>query len=475
MFFLEKLDENQHKIVTALKTNKLLLNENSTTKVCNIVKKKISPNNALHFCTLARLYKLDNVYEQSLRYVERCFQMVVKSQNFLYLDFNLLAKILLSSELNIHSEVEIFNAVISWLENNPEENIKYAKQLLRKVRVSLLSEHACNYVSNLVSSLSKSSDCMKLLKTFLDNNDLYQYKSRVNNTIRYCNQNNYKLLICGGQDKRLGKIVRKVQQLDGVDMKSLKNLTPMINERFWFQAVCLNREVYVFDGINNDYDHVRSVEKFTPTSNNWMVVTDLFDERYCYCVCSFMDKIYILGGKYENEQMANSCMQFDAKLENQPEKFWKVISGMNAARWDAACADFQGNIVVSGGIDAAYNGLKTVEKYDVFADEWTPMSDMMSDHEGHSLVTVKNKLFVIADENNKFEVFDNVCKKFVFLTHASSVTYRKGLPLGEKIIFFKEFGSSVLCYDVRKDKWSEKSFEVTTDLKDFACLKLPWY
>ena len=52
--------------------------------------------------------------------------MVVETQNFLHLDLSNVAKILASSELNIHSEVEIFNAVITWLKHNIEERIKYA-------------------------------------------------------------------------------------------------------------------------------------------------------------------------------------------------------------------------------------------------------------------------------------------------------------------------------------------------------------
>ena len=63
--------------------------------------------------------------------------MILETQNYLYLDFNLITKTLsdLSSELSIHSEVEIFNAAFTWLKNNSEERIKNSKQLLKKVRL----------------------------------------------------------------------------------------------------------------------------------------------------------------------------------------------------------------------------------------------------------------------------------------------------------------------------------------------------
>ena len=45
------------------------------------------------------------------------------------------------------------------------------------------------------------------------------------------------------------------------------------------------------------------------------------------------------------------------KKENWLDKSSNEITGMNAARWHAACADFLGRIRVSGGNDDAYNGL----------------------------------------------------------------------------------------------------------------------
>ena len=243
-------------------------------------------------------------------------------------------------------------------EKNSEERIKYAKQLLEKVRLPLLSEHALKYVLNKVSLLSKNNDCVNIIETALVNKNYFQYNSAVYYTTRYCNQTKFKLLICGGFDERLDKFVSEVKQFDGDDVNNLKNLTRMNSERYDFQAVCLKGEVYVFGGINNAKHYVKCVEKYSPTHNNWMVVTELFDNRHYFCACAFMDKVYVFGGYfYKKKRLTNSCLQFDTKQENWSHKSWKKITGMNAARWHAACADFLGRIRVSGGNDDAYNGL----------------------------------------------------------------------------------------------------------------------
>ena len=102
-----------------------MINKEESLEIFNLIKDKMTMHNVLTFYSLAKLYKLPTVFEKSLLYIERCFQMVVKTQNYLHLDFSIVAKILSSSELNIHSEVEIFNAVITWLKNDIEERSKF--------------------------------------------------------------------------------------------------------------------------------------------------------------------------------------------------------------------------------------------------------------------------------------------------------------------------------------------------------------
>ena len=70
----------------------------------------------------------------------------------------------------------------------------------------------------------------------------------------------------------------------------------------------------------------------------------------------------------------------------------KKVAGMNEARRDAACTVFEGRIVVSGGLDINYNKLNTVDSYDVIADEWSPMANMIQSKRYHSSVVVRNKL-----------------------------------------------------------------------------------
>ena len=166
--------------------------------------------------------------------------------------------------------------------------------------------------------------------------------------------------------------------------------------------------------------------------------------------------------------VTDSCLQFDTK-----DNKWKESARMNDTRKFAACAVFEGKIVVTGGWDENLNDLNTVESYDVFSDTWSPMQNMIERKRSHSLVVVENKLFVIGRNNS--EVFDSSCGKFIFLKSPDCCYLQKAISVGNKIFVFRNFNNSTVVYDVDKDKWSEQPGELTKNNNSYACVKLPIY
>ena len=196
----------------------------------------------------------------------------------------------------------------------------------------------------------------------------------------------------------------------------------------------------------------------------------MYDDRIDFCGLSFIDKIFMFGGLRDG--ITNSCLQFDTKDHN-----WKEVAPMNEARYNAACVVFEGRIVLSGGRDNTTNKLNIVESFDVIADEWSPMPNMINRHGGHRLIVVRNKLFVIGIGRDNCEVFDNNCKKFISLKpHGTNFGYLKNvISVGSKIFVLlnRKKNTLVRCYDVERDKWSTKNLKY--DITSFCCVKLPWF
>ena len=264
-----------------------MLNEEDNIRIFDFVKNITTKDNVLTFYSLAKLFNQATISDSALIYIQRWFSIEVETESFLHLDFDLIAKILASSELNIYSEVEIFYAVKIWLKHSSEQRRKYAKKLLLKVRFTLLSEHAFKYISASYSTFGKNQEDLKTLKEVYTNR--LKNKSSSWYTNRYCSQNMFNIVRCGGCNVKSNIVVNTVKQLSGIDLNKTKVLSSMKFKRKNCHAVFLKGEVYVFGGCNSADNMVKSVEKYTPSTNKWSKVTDMFDSKGYFCVCTFMN------------------------------------------------------------------------------------------------------------------------------------------------------------------------------------------
>ena len=200
---------------------------------------------------------------------------------------------------------------------------------------SLLTIRSCfKNLMNSPSSFSKNDECVAIFNYVSQNKDkIIQHKPEANNMYRFCNQNKYNILICGGWNKRTQTVYSKVSQIDGSNLESVKNLPLMKEKLAEFKGDCLKGEAYMFNG--TDRKLKMKFEKYSPITNSWSKVADTYDDRRRYCSCAMMNKVFVIGGCSNDFIQINSCAVFDV-TDNK----WKEITSMNRARMYAACVVF---------------------------------------------------------------------------------------------------------------------------------------
>ena len=395
------------------------------------------------------------------------------------LDYSSVLGVISSSELNVTSELEVLNAVIKWLNYNIRKRKRFAKSLLQKVRVPLLSVDALKHMLSKPSEICKIDECVDMLKKALKERGTisrryYQCKSSIHYTHRYCSNPNFNILICGGRSSTSYQITQRAVELNVNNPAVTIMLPSMKNPRYHFKTVCLKGEVYLFGGHGIRGTWVRSVDKYSPVTKKWNKVSDMFDDRTEFCACAFMGKVFIFGGRYHSTA-TNTCFQFNTK-----DKGWKEVAAMNETRQRAACAAFEGKIVICGGWDTNVNKLNTVQSFDVIANLWKTMPNMVERRSDHNLLAVKRKLFSIGGNNrgdvlfNECEVFDSTCNRFVTLK-SSALFYAKAVSIGSKVFIFQNKTSNLVIYDTHKEEWSEEPCEATNNYSNYSCVKLPAY
>ena len=457
-----------------LKSKKILLLHDVEKKNFNRTEKKVRNRNVATFYQIATIFNFDKLEKFSLCYIERCFPIVCKKNNFKNLSLALFAKIISSSELNIDSEVEVINAVNNWISYDFEERSKFANRLLSKVRLNLLSIVALNSILESELSISKIDDCVSILtKGFKNNESCFKNKRS-----RYCTQDMYNLILSGGNIKN--KVSDVTNQFNVKNFNNVKQIDPLRIKRAIHRSVYCRGEVYVFGGFNESHHVVKSVEKYSLATNRWEIIAEMFDDRKGFEVCRFNNKLYVFGGCDKEMNQFLSCKMF-----NTNNNIWYGIKRMNKARISVASTIYEERIVVSGGMinDGMINIVKTVDAYDPFANSWSSMPNMIKARCNHSSVAVRNKLFVIGSDDwngsKSCEVFDSSYKKFVMLKKLpSAFTFNlrfvaNTFSIGNKLITIGYKSSTALYYDVEKDEWSEETFNLTNNKSFFSSISIP--
>ena len=463
----------EEKFITCSKRKTFLMDEDIENEISKQMENKVNLNNAIAIFFSSKIFKISNLSKVSFSFIERLFPMVANSSNFLKLDFKSVAKILSSSELSIDSELEVYNAADGWLRYKLTERSNYAKDILLRIRLSLLSVPALNQISNKNSCFNTNDECASIIKEVLENKKDFRL-SKPRTTGRYCNHNNFDIIICGGKHARTENLLYDVHSIKANNTNNVKELPKINKGREYPEMVSVKGKLYVLSGQDSEYKCVMPIEKYSPITKTWEIIADMYDDRTRFCACSFINNIYVIGGHVGDS--INSCIKF-----NTNDHKWEEVARLEEARRDASCAVFEGKVVTSGGNNK--NGKSnSVEAYDHITNLWSNMPNMVEERSEHKLVAIKDKLYVVGGGpifTYTCEVFNSTSNKFVLIKPPpeSCEMYIRWpvavISIKSKIAIFNDNENSIVWYDVENDKWFIESCEVTRNLSGFCCAKLP--
>ena len=318
----------------------------------NHIKTIINPQNVATYYQLSKLFSLSNLSKETQVYIHRWFTTLAEAKNFLELDIELVKKVLLSSDLHITSEIEVFNAAEAWISYKYNERKNYSKELLKTVRLSLLSINALKYCLQLDSPFQTVEECQEVIKEVLNekekclaNNQNHKITKEV--STRYCKQNNFEILFCACDFFPTEGDISFVDKIDGRNLLRSRTVPTLTENRDFGQnstpVIYLKGHIYLFDCLYEEFSKIKQVEKYSIVNDSLESVGEIVDDYEDYCACGFIDKIYLIGGCLKDEKTA-TCRYF-----NTNDNTWGNVRSMKEVRSSAACTAFEGKIVVSGG------------------------------------------------------------------------------------------------------------------------------
>ena len=296
---------------------------------------------------------------------------------------------------------------------------------------------------------------------------------------RYCNQEGFSILACGGCSYKNKKDLNQVLDVK-IPSFEVTEFPFMEKRHYLLKLTTIKSEIF---GIADSYVQYKklgssrkSVEIFSEKTKTWKHQYIKFEERFYFCLCSFMSKVYIIGGYIKSKKTSiSSCYTYNIK-NNKRYK----IADLNQSRYGAASTVFEGKIVITGGFSKSENRqLKSVEAYDYYENKWTYLPDMIYERKSHAVVNIGNKLFVIGGRTtSSCEVFDSFSRKFLIIKSYMKTTvlekfYTEAFSVGENIVVFhhcRGLKTVIYVYDVNKCKWSEVDCSYTKTFVVQCCI-----
>ena len=113
---------------------------------------------------------------------------------------------------------------------------------------------------------------------------------------RYCNQEGFSILFCGGKDKN-NNCLNRVFEMKVPSFK-LTKFSSMVKPRIGARLVVVNSDVMAIGGgvsLNEDLrKSTISVEMYSNKMKSWQLQYIQKEEKHFFCTCYFMKKLFVI-------------------------------------------------------------------------------------------------------------------------------------------------------------------------------------
>lgn len=102
--------------------------------------KRISQENCWTILRLADMMMRKSVYDEVISFIGAHLKQFWKSKEILEVDAVTIENILKSNDLKVQTEEDVFFLMVAWINHDMDERFKYCPQLLKYIRLNLMTE-----------------------------------------------------------------------------------------------------------------------------------------------------------------------------------------------------------------------------------------------------------------------------------------------------------------------------------------------
>ncbi|XP_029437638.1 kelch-like protein 33 [Rhinatrema bivittatum] len=437
----------------------------------------MSPEHCLDVLALAEAYSLPELRREAEDFILRNIKEVVQVPKFQDLGADQLVALLSHDALYTTMEMEVFQAVLRWVDEDRETRLPQAARVMKCVRFPLMTNRELRQVIA-ADLMAPSEKCYKVLEASLLSvpkgpSVLSQLPCRVRTP-------GQALVIVGGDSLTRNfssrvpsrdvwfthRFISGIGLVKHIEWRALSSLPDV--PRFRHAVAVLDNVLYVFGG-NHFYgkeDVLKSVVRYDPLRGTWEKLADMQERHNYFQAVCLRGLIYVLGGNADNSN--TQCLDI-VECYDPAKNTWRFVHPLPVPLCGHAVAIWSGGIYVSGGCTGIYHVLRDFFYYDPVAGS-TALAPMTHVRGGHVMEALGDRLYVAGGlghgergymDQNACEVYsptEDSWTDIVPLSHAhvvaTSVAFQGELYVlgGYSYDTYKDT-HLVHCYNPKTDRW----------------------
>lgn len=367
---------------------------------CEFLKKQLDATNCLGIKCFAEANGCSQLSDIINTFARQHFEEVALGSEFLNNNWENIAALISSNDLNVDREEKVYLSVMEWVKQSPSERKEHLPKLLACVRLPMLS----------VPFLMKEVDTEALIRDNVYCRDLVDEAKRFHllpegRDIRSTNsrfvprKSTLGTLYAVGGKESSESITRSVESYNFKEDK-WSEATGMIVRRQQLGVGVLDGKVYAVGGSDGSL-RLSSVECFDTSTNFWSFVAPMSTCRSGVGVGVLGGAMYAAGG-YDGRACLNTVERFDLD-----KNLWSPVAQMSTRRSFPGVAVFSGKLYIFGGNDGT-SFLNVVECYDPHINRWCTLTPLMKPRAGIGVTVLGQQIFVAGgnDGTSRLDSFD---------------------------------------------------------------------
>ena len=394
----------------------------------------LSSSNCLMVYYLAVNYRCIELQEKARDFVFANFTSVVEHEDFLNLTLKEVEEWILSDEIRVRGEEDVFQAVVKWAEKRGSGDREKFFDLFRHVRLIYLSR---NYVFNEIFPhplVTNDNACTAFVLDSVKDVSSGSEECFFAQAPRNCLRTTEDCLVVAGVGKRTlcylpaenkwYDMARKTKNnyyyvsashgklyTSPIPDQPMEQFDPVINS--WVPLMCYSSvmshrgaAVVNFQGFlyliggEEDKEAVSSVHKYNPDTNLWQEVAPMNVSRAGVCAVADKETMYAIGG-FANSEPLDVAERFDAKMNS-----WCRVASTLEKKLLPFGAVLNARVFLFGGVTRpqssdSFHASSSIEMYDPTSNMWTAIQNTSLPTRFFSVTSFKGNVYVIGKWNQE--------------------------------------------------------------------------